>query len=100
MIYFPVFSVFDIFLNYDGHSIEDYTQYIVCCGENTNETSILFDKQYYRCYGYKLNRIDVKYEVLFYRRPSKLNVAHSDRHIKELYDIKISDDQNEDITKK
>ena len=82
MIYFPVFSVFDIFLKYDGHSIEDYTQYIVYCGENTNETSILFDKQYSRCYGYKLNRIGCKYEVLFYRKPLKLNVTHSDRHIK------------------
>ena len=60
----------------------------------------MFDKQNSRCYGYKLNRIIVKYEVLFYRRPSKINVTHSDRHIKELYDIKVSDDQNEDITKK
>ena len=37
---------------------------------------------------------------MFYRRKSKLNVTHSDRHIKELYDIKITDEPNEDITKK
>ena len=63
---FPVFSVFDIFLKYDGHKIEDYTQYIVRCDGNNTETSILFRKTYSRCYGYKLNRIsNIKYTILF-----------------------------------
>ena len=62
---FPVFSVFDIFLKYDGHKIEDYTQYIVRCDGNNTETSILFRKTYSRCYGYKLNRIsNIKYTIL------------------------------------
>ena len=41
---FPVFSVFDIFLEYDGHNIEDYTHYIVQCHDNNNKTSIFFRK--------------------------------------------------------
>ena len=99
--YFPVFSVFDIFLKYDGHAIEDYTQYIVQCNDVNNETSVLFRKKYSRCYGYKLNRIsNIKYTVLYYRRPSKLNETNSKQHIEDLFNSKISDDPQEDITKK
>ena len=98
---FPVFSVFDIFLKYDGHKIEDYTQYIVRCDGNNTETSILFRKTYSRCYGYKLNRIsNIKYTILFYRRPSRLNKSDSKRHIDDLYKIKICENEQEDIEKK
>ena len=31
----PVFTRFDLFLNYDGHKIEDYTQYYIYCEEKT-----------------------------------------------------------------
>ena len=68
---FPVFSVFDIFLKYDDHKIEDYTQYVIHCHETNSQTSILFRKAFSRCYGYKLNRIsDINYTILYYRRPS------------------------------
>ena len=99
--YFPVFSVFDIFLKYDGHAIEDYTQYIVQCNDINNETSVLFRKKYSRCYGYKLNRIsNINYTILYYRRPSKLNETNSKQHIEDLFRSKICDDAKEDITKK
>ena len=98
---FPVFSVFDIFLEYDGHNIEDYTQYIVQCHDNNNKTSILFRKTFSRCYGYKLNRIsDINFSILYYRRPSKLVKTDSERHIDDLYKIKICEDKTEDIEKK
>ena len=84
--YFPVFSVFDKFLPYDGHKIEDYTQYIVYCADNNEESSIIFRKQYSRCYGYKLNRTNgFNYNILYYRRPSKLNKSNSDKYINDLY---------------
>ena len=79
---FPVFSVFDIFSKYDGHKIEDYTQYIIQCHDNNNEASILFRKTFSRCYGYKLNRIsDFKYTIFYYRRPSRLVDSHSKKNI-------------------
>ena len=75
---FPVFSVFDVFLPYDGHPIEDYTQYIIQCWDDNNESAILFKKTFSRCYGYKLNRImDMNYTVVYFRRPSKLVNARS-----------------------
>ena len=79
---FPVFSVFDIFLEYDNHKIEDYVQYVIHCHDTDNQTSILFRKTLSRCYGYKLNTIsDINYTILYYRRPSKLIDAHSKNHI-------------------
>ena len=88
--FFPVFSIFDIFLKYDGHKIEDYTQYIIECKDINSETSILFRKKYSRCYGYKLNRIsNFNYNVLYYRRPSKLNKSYSNGHINDLYDTEL-----------
>ena len=98
---FPVFSVFDIFLKYDGHKIEDYTQYIVRCDDNNVTTSILFRKTYSRCYGYKLNRIsNVAYTILYYRKPSRLNKANSNAYIDDLYSVKICENEQEDIEKK
>ena len=44
MEYFLVFNDFDIFFPHDGHTIEDYTQYIVHSFGQTEETSILFRK--------------------------------------------------------
>ena len=99
--YVPVFNVFDIFLKYDGHKIEDYTQYIIRCDDNDVGTSILFRKKYSRCYGYKLNRIsDINFTVLYYRRPSKLNKSNSERYINQLYNSFICEDEEEDMTKK
>ena len=95
------FSVFDIFLKYDDHQIEDYTQYIVHCHDDNEETSILFRKVYSRCWGYKLNRISgFNYTILYFRRPSKLSNSNSEKHIKELYDTQISEDKTEDIKNK
>ena len=98
----PTFNNFDIFLTYDGHKIEDYTQYIIYCCIQNDETAILFKKTYSRCYGYKLNRIsdDIQYNILFYRRPSRLNKSYSDKYIEDLYNIKISENNLEDIEKK
>ena len=92
---------FDIFLKYDGHKIEDYTQYIIRCEDKNNETSILFKKFYSRCYGYKLNGIsNIDYTILYFRRPSKLNRSNSEKYIEELYNTRISAEEGEDINEK
>ena len=56
---------------------------------------------YSRCYGFKLNGIsDINYTILFFRRPSKLNDAHSTKHIDDLYGTRLCEDDSEDIEKK
>ena len=63
MDYIPVFNVFDVFLQYDNE-IENYTQYIVQCNDNNDETAILFGAKISRCYGYKLNKINsINYQI-------------------------------------
>ena len=42
----PVFTRFDLFLYYDGHKTEDYTQYYIYCEEKSIEYAILFNKKY------------------------------------------------------
>ena len=100
--YFPVFNSFDIFLNYDNHNIEDYTQYIIeCLDDNTQETSILFRSKFSRCYGFKLNRIQsIKYKILYYRRPSKLIKSNSNKYISDLYNSTLSKDEKKFIINK
>ena len=34
----PVYNMFDIWQQYDNHDIEDYTQYLVTCNDNTTES--------------------------------------------------------------
>ena len=84
--YYPVFNYFDIFQKYDGHKIEDYTQYIVKCESYAKEDVILFPNVYNRCWGLKLNKIfDVEYEILAFCRPSKLNESNSKELINNLW---------------
>lgn len=69
----PVFSVFDIYKKYDDHVIEDYTYYIVKIHDARREDSILFNKEISRVFGFVLKcDKNIKYEVLYYRRPSKI----------------------------
>ena len=44
--YFPVFTIFDLWKNYDNHIVDDYYQYIVECktAYNNHELEILFKK--------------------------------------------------------
>lgn len=93
---FPVFNYFDIFVPYNGHEIEKYTQYIVKVNDNTVETKILFGKTYSRCYGNKLIEIKgINFEILYFRRPSRLATANGKALINALYKLKISQDQHE-----
>ena len=83
--YFPVFNVFDVFLKYDNHEIEDYTQYIIECSDNI-QTIILFGMKIARTYGYGLKRIHgIEYKILYYRRPSILKKSNSREHVMKLY---------------
>jgi hypothetical protein len=96
--YFPVYSYFDVWKNYDGHSIEDYNQYIVECLSDDPTVVLLFPDQYTRVTGYKLNRIkNVDYKILHFKRPSKLIESTSKNAIDTLYKTKIDDDESSDI---
>ena len=92
--------MFDVFLKYDNHEIEDYTQYIIECSDNI-QTIILFGMKIARTYGYGLKRIHgIEYKILYYRRPSILKKSNSREHVMKLYNTTISPDKREDIRMK
>ena len=91
--FYPVFSYFDVWREYDNHVVEDYSQYLVMVHSKKNDfcSVLLFPKTVCRVYGYKLNRIsNVQYKVLQYLRPSKLVPSNSKKLIQELWDSEIS----------
>ena len=96
--YYPVYNNFDIWQKYNGHKIDDYNQYIVQVEENANP--ILFSGVYSRCYGYKLNRIKEKYNVLYYKKPSNLVMSNSKDLVGNLYESKLPTDLKKFIANK
>ena len=82
--YYPVFNYFDTWQEYDNHKIEDYTQYIVKV-DSQSANPILFSGTYSRCYGYKLNRINEKFIVMYYKIPSNLVPSNSRSLVKNVF---------------
>ena len=97
--YFPVFNHFDIWQEYDNHKIEDYTQYIVKV-DPQYANPILFSGTYSRCYGYKLNRINENFMVMYYRRPSNLVLSNSRSLVKNVFNSKLPMDLKKFIVNK
>ena len=97
-----IYNYFDIFIKYDGSNIKDENQYIIKCEGKTPEQLILFRNIYNRCCGYKLNRIpkEIKYEILYYRKQSALQVSNSKELVNNLWNKKISNIEQNDITLK
>ena len=97
--YFPVFNHFDIWQEYDNHKIEDYSQYIVKV-DPQSANPILFSGTYSRCYGYKLNRIDEKFKVMYYKKPSNLVLSNSQSLVKNVFNSKLPIDLKKFIVNK
>ena len=81
----PIFHYFDVYHPYDDHTIEDFTFYIVEVQEDSVRSAILFGDKIARTYGYILKNTDVKYKVLHYRRPLKLETVDFSTPINQLY---------------
>ena len=96
--YYPVFNHFDIWQEYDGHKIEDYSQYIVKVDPQSNP--ILFSGTFSRCYGYKLNRIKEKYIGMYFKKPSNLILSNSKSLVKNVFNSKLSIDLKKFIVNK
>ena len=97
--YYPVFNYFDTWQEYDNHKIEDYTQYIVKV-DSQSANPILFSGTYSRCYGYKLNRINEKFIVMYYKKPSNLIPSNSRSLVKNVFNSKLPTDLKKSIVNK
>ena len=97
--YYPVFNHFDIWNIYDNHKIDDYTQYIVKV-DPEYANPILFSGTYSRCYGYILNRINEKFIVMYYKKPSNLVLSNSRSLVENVFNSKLPIDLKKFIVNK
>ena len=83
----PVFSYFDVYETYDNHEIEDLTFYIIHVEEETKASTILFGAEYTRTTGEALKQANgIKYKILKFLRPYKIEPVEYSKYVKELYD--------------
>ena len=74
MEYIPTFNVFDKFIDYDGHKIEDYTYYLVEFQDDNIEMNILTSKKTCIIFGYIISRSGLNYKIIKYIRPSNIYI--------------------------
>jgi hypothetical protein len=97
--YIPVYGYFDNWQIYNNEDINDYYLYIVESLKDDNINNLLFNKKYNRCFGYLLNNIkdNIKYKIIYYKKPSNLYNVNFKNKINNLYKIKFfDDDENND----
>lgn len=94
----PKFFYLDNFVKYDGHNIEDNNIYIIKIISNDNLSIMLFDNIFNRCYGMLLNFLGnrIKYKIITFIKPSYIIETNFKKYIDELYNNKISLNENED----
>ena len=101
MNYFPVFNEFDIWMDYDGHPLEDYTQYFVKVKREAID-GIFFRQKRCRVYGFHLKQMPEHafpyIPVLFFKRPSHLAISGAREAIAEVWRTTI-DSELEDADK-
>ena len=102
----PKFDYFDIYKDYDNHEIEEFNEYIIEINEeqpylmDKNILCIICPEKYTRLYGIKLNiinELNIKYKIIYYRRPSNIEEVNYKDIINDLYNKKFND--NDDIDK-
>ena len=82
----PIFHYFDRFINYDDHSLEDLTMYVVRSCDNSEEGLILLPTEYSRVYGFKLKQMKPDaYEILYFIRPSNIASVEFKSAVDALY---------------
>lgn len=94
----PVFNYFDVYRKYDNHEIEELTYYIIDLSKNNDESiKCLFDKKINRVFGFVLKNVTtLKYDILYYRRPSKFIEVDFETPVNELYN---NDKINKEVKK-
>ena len=88
----PVFNEFDRFKPYDGELIQPYSLYIV----KAHASYLFFQKTYSLCFGMFLQRFLGEVEVLAFKKPSFVKPVNYKKVVVDLYESKISQDDDED----
>jgi len=81
----PIFNYFDVYRKYNDEPIEDLTQYIIEVLSYTPRTAIIFSQKYTKTFGYVLNQVDIKYKILYVRKPLNIEEVDFEKPVKELF---------------
>jgi hypothetical protein len=84
----PIFTYFDVYKKYNDEPIEDYTYYIIKLYATKLKSEILFREKYSRTYGFVLKEVKFKYDILYYRTPSKIIDVDFKTPIDDIYNNK------------
>ena len=92
-----VFNVFDKYIPYDNHIIEDYTFYLVEFLNCDMEVKIFVGQKIANIHGYVLKQCELEYKIIMYLRPSSLIESNSKGKINELYDSNLNEKHKKNI---
>ena len=92
----PVFNVFDKFIDYDGHEIENETYYFVETDDNV-ETKILLGKKLSIVFGFIIKQSGINFNIYKFCRPSTIIESNSRGKINELYQNNLNGTYNKNI---
>ena len=95
----PVFGYFDRYQKYDNHTIEDLTIYIVEHVAKDKKSLIMCKETISRMFGFKLKSLN-NYNIIYFRRPSKINDVDFSKPIDELYRTDLSIEHKKFIVNK
>jgi hypothetical protein len=83
----PIFNYFDVYKVYNNEPIEDLSQYIIEVLSYTPRTAIIFSQKYTKTFGYVLKQVDIKFKILYVRKPLNIEDVDFEKPVKELFDI-------------
>jgi len=87
-----IFNNFDVWQPYEGEEIKNFHLYAI----KSNENNAFFNKTHNLCYGQFLKYLPKdNLEILYVKKPSMIANVNYKEVIDELYNTKISDDENE-----
>jgi len=81
----PIFNYFDVYRKYNDEPVEDLSQYIIEVLSYTPRTAIIFPQKYTKTFGYILKQVDIKYKILYVRKPLNIEDVDFEKPVKELF---------------
>jgi hypothetical protein len=87
----PIFNYFDVYEHYKKQEIEDLTYYLIEVLEDTIESRLLFGYKFCLTFGYVLKTTDIKYKIIYFRKPLNITEVNFKSPVDKLYESKISD---------
>lgn len=93
----PIFNYFDVYTTYNNEPLEDLTYYIIEVLENSKRASILYDSKFSRTYGYILKQTNIKYKIIYYRRPLNIEEVNFKIPVDDLYNANIKTEMKKAI---